>query len=35
MPIFQPMELFWQHGRHFVSIRFKDKGAMKEVHGQV
>ncbi|CAN0312171.1 unnamed protein product [Ectocarpus sp. 4 AP-2014] len=35
MPSFQPIELFWQHGKQYVSFNFKTKRTMAEVWAQV
>lgn len=35
MPSFQPIELFWQHGKHYVSMMYKGKRNMKDVHSQM
>lgn len=34
-PSFQPIELFWQHGKHDTSMMYKGKRSMKEAHEQV
>ncbi|CAB1106130.1 unnamed protein product [Ectocarpus sp. CCAP 1310/34] len=31
MPSFQPIELFWQHGKQYVSLKFELKRKMREV----
>ncbi|CAB1118710.1 unnamed protein product [Ectocarpus sp. CCAP 1310/34] len=31
MPTFQPIELFWQHGKHYVSIHFEKGRTMLDV----
>lgn len=35
MPSFQPIELFWQHGKHYISMMYKGKQNMKDVHSQM
>lgn len=35
MPSFQPIELFWQHGKHYVSFNYHTKRNMVEVWQQV
>ena len=36
MPSFPPIELFWQHGKHYyVSMMYKGKRCMKDVHSQM
>lgn len=35
MPSFQPVELFWQHGKHYVSMMYKDNQNLKKVHKQI
>ena len=35
MPTFQPTELFWQHGKHYVSFNFETKRNMMQVLEQV
>ncbi|CAN0594969.1 unnamed protein product, partial [Laminaria digitata] len=35
MPTFQPIELFWQHGKQYVSFNFETKRNMAQVWEQV
>ncbi|CAN0587389.1 unnamed protein product, partial [Ectocarpus sp. 12 AP-2014] len=35
MPTFQPIELFWQHGKHYVSIHFEKGRNMLDVWKQI
>ncbi|CAB1103515.1 unnamed protein product [Ectocarpus sp. CCAP 1310/34] len=35
MPSFQPIELFWQHGKQYVSLNFELKRKMREVWVQI
>lgn len=35
MPTFQPIELFWQHGKQYVSLNFELKRNMQEVWVQI
>ena len=35
IPSFQPIELFWQHGKHYVSMMYKGKRTMKDVRSQM
>ena len=35
MPTFQPIELFWQHGKQYVSSNFETKRNMAQVWEQV
>lgn len=35
MPTFQPIELFWQHGKHYVSIHFEKGRNMLDVWRQI
>lgn len=35
MPSFQPIELFWQHGKHYVSFNYATKRTMKDVYVQI
>ncbi|CAN0419128.1 unnamed protein product [Ectocarpus fasciculatus] len=35
MPSFQPIELFWQHGKQYVSLSFELKRKMREVWVQI
>ncbi|CAB1108447.1 unnamed protein product [Ectocarpus sp. CCAP 1310/34] len=35
MPTFHPIELFWQHGKHYVSIHFEKGRNMLDVWKQI
>ena len=35
MPSFQPIELFWQHGKQYVSFKFETGGTIKQVWEQI
>lgn len=35
MPSYQPIELLWQHGKHYVSMSYKGKKTIQEVHRQI